>query len=87
MVSFVEFVLLISAVVAFYICLEARSRIYSIFSLLVGTIFIGLYYLAISVTLVGLFHLLVYSGFITTVFLSVSFTSEKENVKERVEYE
>jgi len=83
----IEFFLLGFTVLAFYACLEFKTRVYSLFSLLLGTVSIGLYYISVSITLVGLFHLLVYSGFITTVFLSVSFTSEEKTSEDEKKYE
>ena len=70
--TMILFLLLSGGLIASFLSLEVRERMYSVILLLIGTLFFGITLLYSQAFIIGLFYLLVYSGLLTVLFASVS---------------
>lgn len=70
--TMILFLLFSGGLIASFLSLEVRERMYSVILLLIGTLFFGITLLYSQAFIIGLFYLLVYSGLLTVLFASVS---------------
>lgn len=70
--STILFILFSGGLLFSFISLEVEERMYTVISLLIGTLFFGAILLYSEAYIIGLFYLLVYSGLLSVLFASVS---------------
>ena len=70
--STILFILFSGGLLFSFISLEVEERMYTVISLLIGTLFFGAILLYSEAYIIGLFYLLVYSGLLSDLFASVS---------------